>query len=109
MNKSMQNNPHTLSSRIIKYVLLNQALYGLPQSGFKWAARLHATLKAIGFYSIADDDNLYSNNFNKRTATVFITVCVDDLVIASKYQSAIDVIIHNLNKTFNVHNLHSIL
>jgi Reverse transcriptase (RNA-dependent DNA polymerase) len=88
-----------------KYVLLlKQALYGLPKSGFEWAATLRTALEAIGFHSIADDDNLYVNNpsnsnsnySNERVATIFIAVYVDDLVIASKDQSAIDTTIHNV-------------
>jgi Reverse transcriptase (RNA-dependent DNA polymerase) len=40
-----------------KYILLlNQALHGLPQSGFEWAAMLHTAFEAIGFHSIADDN-----------------------------------------------------
>jgi Reverse transcriptase (RNA-dependent DNA polymerase) len=100
-----------------KYVLLlKQALYGLPQSGFEWAATLHTTLEAIGFHSIADDDNLYLNNSNSSNsnsnskyrecaAAIFIAVYVDDLVIASKDQLAINATIHSLNKTFNIRSL----
>jgi Reverse transcriptase (RNA-dependent DNA polymerase) len=95
-----------------KYVLLlNEALYRLPQSIFEWAAMLCPALEALGFHSIADDDNPYSNsnsndsNDRECTATIFIAVYVDDLVIASKDQLAIDTTIHNLNKTFNVHSL----
>jgi Reverse transcriptase (RNA-dependent DNA polymerase) len=99
-----------------KYVLLlKQALYGLPQSGFQWAATLRTALEAIGFHSIGNDDNLYINNSSnsnsnnsinhERAAAIFIAVYVDDLVIASKDLSAIDTTIHNLNKTFNVRSL----
>jgi Reverse transcriptase (RNA-dependent DNA polymerase) len=101
-----------------KYVLLlKQALYGLPQSGYEWAATLRTALEAIGFHSIADHDNLYTNSDNggnsnsnnsidcERAAAIFIAVYVDDLVIASKDQSAIDATIHSLNKTFNVRSL----
>jgi Reverse transcriptase (RNA-dependent DNA polymerase) len=70
-----------------KYILLlKQALYGLPQFGFEWAATLRTALEAIGFHSIPDDDNLYVNNSidRERAAAIFIAVYVDDLVIASK-------------------------
>jgi Reverse transcriptase (RNA-dependent DNA polymerase) len=68
---------------------------------------LRTTLEAIRFHSIADDDNLYSNDSNDRESatTIFIAIYVDDLVIACKDQSAIDAAIHNLNKTFDVHSL----
>jgi Reverse transcriptase (RNA-dependent DNA polymerase) len=62
-------------------------------------------------YAVDPVDNLYSNsnsnnsNDRERAATIFIAVYVDDLVIASKNQSAIDATIHNLNKTFNVRSL----
>jgi Reverse transcriptase (RNA-dependent DNA polymerase) len=89
-----------------KYVLLlKQALYGLLQSGFKWTATLCTVLKAIGFHRITNDNNLYVNNSNERAATIFIAIYVDDLVIASKRQLAIDTTIHSLNKTLNVHGL----
>jgi Reverse transcriptase (RNA-dependent DNA polymerase) len=95
-----------------KYVLLlKQALYRLPQSEYEWAAMLRTALEAIGFHSIADDDNLYSNSNSNNSidregvSAIFITVYVDDLVIASKDQSAINATIHSLNKTFNVRSL----
>jgi hypothetical protein len=69
---------------------------------------LHTALEAIGFDSITDDDNIYSNNFNKCTAAIFIPIYVNDPIIASKGQSTIDTTIYNLNKTFNVHSLGSI-
>jgi ribulose 1,5-bisphosphate synthetase/thiazole synthase len=75
---------------------------------------LHAALEAIGFHSIADNDNLYVNNSSNSnsnsnycecTAAIFIAVYVDDLVIASKDQLTINGIIHSLNKTFNARSL----
>jgi hypothetical protein len=77
------------------------------QSGCEWAVMPRAALEAIGFRSIPDDDNLYVNNSNDRehAATIFIAIYVDDLVITSKDQSAIDTTIHNLNRTFNVRSL----
>jgi Reverse transcriptase (RNA-dependent DNA polymerase) len=97
----------------LKNLLLKQALYGLSQSGFEWAAMLCTALEAIGFHSIANDNNLYinnsSNNFNKRAATIFIALYIDDLVITFKDQLTIDITIHNLNKIFNIHSLGPIL
>jgi Reverse transcriptase (RNA-dependent DNA polymerase) len=61
-----------LKSHAEYVLLLNRALYGLPQPGFEWAAILRAALKAFGFCSMADDENLYVGNVGGRCAVLVL-------------------------------------
>lgn len=80
-------------------VKLNKALYGCKQSGLLWYRKLTTFLESIDFIMNPYERCL----FNKNVRGYQVTICfhVDDLLITSVCEDAIDEIVTSLSKFFS--------
>lgn len=82
---------------------LHRSLYGLKQSPRTWNTELHTTLLGFGFTHSTADHGLY---FLFRNSTrLFITVYVDDLLIASDSLELIAKFKRHMNSTYDMEDL----
>ena len=75
---------------------LNRSLYGLKQSPRKWNAMLDRNLKEMDFKQSIKDSCLYI----KEKPLTYITISVDDLIIAGESGAAIRVVKEELKDRF---------
>ena len=82
---------------------LQKAIYGLKQAPRAWFSRLSSRLIALGFHSSQSDTSL----FICRTAhfTIYVLIYVDDIIIKSSSDKAIDTLLSNLKTDFAVKQL----
>jgi hypothetical protein len=64
-------------------LVFQKALYGLRSSGLKWSQRLHDILLDLGYTSSKADSYVWYKECTKTNKYEYITVYVDDLLIAS--------------------------
>jgi hypothetical protein len=62
--------------------LLNKAIYGLKQAPRVWYERLHKELTALGFTASDADPGIYI--YKDDTATIYLLVYVDDILLVGK-------------------------
>lgn len=77
---------------------LDKALYGLTQAPSAWYARLCRKLEALGFMPSKADTSLFYYNSGKHT--LFVLVYVDDIIVASSSQEAIEALLKDLHHEF---------
>jgi len=63
-------------------LIISKALCGLHSSGLRWSERLVDVLREMGFFTSHCEKDIWMRN--KGDHYVYIAVCVDDLMIASK-------------------------
>lgn len=94
---------HENSSLVCK---LHKAIYGLKQTPRAWFAKLSHTLVSLGFYSAKSDCSLFIRKISSHT--IVILVYIDDIIITSDSQVAIDSLIHSLYQSFPLKDLGSL-
>jgi hypothetical protein len=82
---------------------LHKALYGLKQAPRAWFSRLSTKLLDLGFIGSKADSSLFT--LHSSSATVFILIYVDDIIITSSVPSAIDALLQQLKLEFAVKEL----
>jgi histone deacetylase 1/2 len=82
---------------------LVKALYGLKQPPHAWHARLGAALRAHGFVHSTADTSLFL--LQRPEVTMYLLVCVDDIILVSSSAAASDRLIMSLSSNFVVKDL----
>jgi hypothetical protein len=82
---------------------LDKAIYGLKQAPRVWYSRLSEKLVKLGFQASKSDTSLFF--YNKGGITIFMCVYVDDIIVASSSQEAIDAILDDLRSDFALKDL----
>jgi hypothetical protein len=82
---------------------LDKALYGLKQAPRAWYFRLSSKLQSLGFRASKADTSLFF--YNKGGVTIFMLIYVDDIVVASSSQKAVDALLHDLGLDFALKDL----
>lgn len=82
---------------------LRKALYGLRQAPRAWHTRLKGELEALSFMASEADPGLYIKH--DKTATVYILVYVDDILLASTDLNAVESVKASLMSAFDVRDL----
>jgi Reverse transcriptase (RNA-dependent DNA polymerase) len=87
----------------VEYILLpNQALYGLSECGFQWAAMPHTPLKPLdcaGLLTTITSMSTISTSVRQQSSSPYMLM-ISSLSIKINWKS-----IHSLNKAFNIHSL----
>ena len=84
--------------------LLNKALYGLKDAPLRWHETLSKHLKSIGMTQTKSDPCLFFKR-NKNGQYCFMTITVDDLLIASSTKEIADEVINDLKSKFKITDL----
>jgi reverse transcriptase-like protein len=74
---------------------LRKLLYGLKQAGRVWNKTLHSVLTSMGFSCIQSDHGLYV--LLTDDVRVFMTVFVDDIMLAGSDSGLVDTIVKDLS------------
>lgn len=82
---------------------LEKALYGLKQAPCAWYERLCDNLQALGFTTSKADTFLFY--YNKGKHTIFVLVYVDDIIVASSSQEAVNALLSDLRQDFALKDL----
>jgi hypothetical protein len=82
---------------------LNKSLYGLKQAPRAWYSRLSAKLLQLGFSASKGDTSLFF--YSKGPVTIYLLVYVDDIIVASSPQSAVDAMLKDLRAEFPLKDL----
>ena len=77
---------------------LNKSLYGLKQSPRQWNCKFDASLKEMGFKQSIKDPCLYVKN----NPSTYVTVYVDDVVIAGENTESVEKVKDQLKKAFKM-------
>ncbi|WVZ63010.1 hypothetical protein U9M48_012690 [Paspalum notatum var. saurae] len=78
---------------------LDKALYGLSA----WYSKLSEKLQALGFIPSKADTSLFF--YMKKLVTIFLLVYVDDIIITSSSQAAVDALLSDLKAEFALKDL----
>jgi histone deacetylase 1/2 len=95
--------PPGYESRLGYVCKLDKALYGLKQAPRAWYFCLSSKLQSIGFSASKADTSLFF--YNKGGVTIFMLIYVDDIVVASSSQKAVDALLHDLGLDFALKDL----
>ena len=79
---------------------LKKSLYGLKQAGRVWNKTPHAVLTSMGFSHIQSNHGLYA--LFKDNVKVFMTVFVDDIMLAGSDSALLDSIVNDLSQHFKL-------
>jgi histone deacetylase 1/2 len=82
---------------------LDKALYGLKQAPRAWYSRLSSKLQYLGFSASKADTSLFF--YNKGGVSVFMLIYVDDIVVASSSEKAVDALLRDLGADFALKDL----
>jgi hypothetical protein len=82
---------------------LDKALYGLKQAPQAWYSRLSDKLHSLRFVSSKADISLFM--YCKGQVTIFLLVYVNDIIIASSSNQAIDALLLDLQRDFALKDL----
>jgi hypothetical protein len=82
---------------------LDKAIYGFKQAPRAWYSRLSEKLVKLGFQASKSDTSLFF--YNKGGITIFMLVYVDDIIVASSSQEAIDAMLNDLRSNFALKDL----
>ena len=83
--------------------LLQKSLYGLKQASWQWFAKFSTIILSLGFKQFPFDHSLFIRNTN--SLFIALLVYVDDVIIASNNQQAIDGLKADLNRQFKLKDL----
>ncbi|KAK1604948.1 hypothetical protein QYE76_028621 [Lolium multiflorum] len=95
--------PPGYESRLGHVCKLDKALYGLKQAPRAWYSRLSSKLQSLGFSASKADTSLFF--CNKGGVSIFMLIYVDDIVVASSSEKAVDVLLQNLGLDFALKDL----
>ena len=70
---------------------LKKAIYGLKQAPRAWYVRLCGKLESLGFIPSKADTSLFY--YNKGKHSLFVLVYVDDIIVASSSQEAVNALL----------------
>jgi hypothetical protein len=82
---------------------LDKALYGFKQAPRAWYSRLSDKIHSLRFVSSKGDISLFM--YCKGQVTIFLLVYVDDIIIASSSNQAIDALLLDLQRDFSLKDL----
>lgn len=82
---------------------LNKSVYGLRQSGFEWYLHITSKLEKLGLNKCQNHDGLYMLQNDK--GTIFVTLYVDDLFIATSLNQMFNEFHDQLEKEFQLNYL----
>ena len=82
---------------------LDKALYGLKQAPRAWYSRLCKKLQSLSFVPSKADTSLFF--YKKGNYVIFMLVYVDDIIVASSSQEAVDALLRDLEKEFAIKDL----
>ena len=77
---------------------LQKAIYGLKQAPRAWFPRLSSRLFDLGFHSSKSDTSLFI--CRNSIYTIYVLIYVDDIIITSSSNQAIDTLLSNLKSDF---------
>jgi histone deacetylase 1/2 len=83
--------------------LCRLALYGLKQAPRAWYSRLCNKLQSLGFIPSKADTSLFF--YRKGHHVIFMLVYVDDIIVASSSQDAVNALLRDLEKEFAIKDL----
>jgi hypothetical protein len=90
--------PPGYETRLGHVCKLDKALYSLKQAPRAWYSRLSSKLQSLGFSASKADTSLFF--YNKGGVTIFMLIYVDDIVVASSSEKAVDSVLHDLGLDF---------
>jgi hypothetical protein len=82
---------------------LDKAIFGLKQAPRAWYSRLSEKLIKLGFQVSKTNTSLFF--YDKGGVTIFLLVYVDDIVVASSSQEAVDAMLKDLRSDFALKDL----
>jgi histone deacetylase 1/2 len=82
---------------------LDKSLYGLKQAPRAWFSKLSPKLEELGFLASKADTSLFI--YNKSGIIMFVLVYVEDIIVTSSSNKAIDALLQDLNSTFALKDL----
>ena len=91
---------HTLPDHVCK---LDKSLYGLKQAPRAWFSRLSTKLQAPGFRGSKADTSLFY--FHHQGVTIYFLVYVDDIIVVSSSDQAMDKLLSQLRDDFALKDL----
>lgn len=86
------------------YCLLNKSLYGLKQSPRCWYQRFDEYIYKIGFMKSSFDNCVYTNTRTFKH-TIFLLLCVDDMLLVRKTKEDLSKVKVLLKKEFDMKDL----
>jgi histone deacetylase 1/2 len=75
----------------------------LKRAPHAWYARLSSKLQQLGFSASQADTSLFF--YNKEGVTIYMLIYMDDIVVASSSDSAVDPLLHDLGMAFALKDL----
>ncbi|WVZ63086.1 hypothetical protein U9M48_012751 [Paspalum notatum var. saurae] len=81
---------------------LDKSLYGLKQAPRAWYSRLSNKLQQLGFHASKADTSLF---FFKRDVVIYFLVYVDDIIVVSSSNQAVDALLTDLANDFALKDL----
>jgi hypothetical protein len=84
-------------------LLLNRALYGLPQAPLLWFKHVDAFLKSIGYEPLSTEPCLY--RINRPGYVAFLVLYVDDMVIACSNLTEMNLLLSQIEAKFKIKKL----
>jgi hypothetical protein len=85
---------------------LNKVIYGLKQASWAWYSRLNSKLSTLGFH--ASKANLSLFIYRKGKLQIFLLIYVDDIIVASSSDSAVNALLADLRSDFALKDLGSL-
>jgi hypothetical protein len=82
---------------------LDRAHYGLKQAPRAWYSRLSSKLSDLGFLPSKADTSLFL--YNRPSTTIYLLIYVDDIIVTSSSDDAIDILLKALNANFAIKDL----
>jgi hypothetical protein len=82
---------------------LDKDLYGLKQAPKAWYSRFSTKLKCLAFQLSKADTSLFI--YNKEGVTMFLLMCVDDIIVTSSCMAAMKALFKDLNSEFALKDL----
>jgi hypothetical protein len=95
---------HIINPQFLNHVCkLQKAIYGLKQAPRAWFSRLSSRLLDLGFHSSKLDTSLFISR--NSLYPIYVLIYVDDIIITSSSNQAIDTLLSNLKSDFAVQQL----
>ena len=79
---------------------VDKALYGLPDSGARWALDLRQYLHSLGFESCLADRNVYRHPDFQGHGIVMLIVHVDDILMSAATKVALEAVVATFSQRF---------